>query len=52
MQSKLKMRHFEAVIALAEEMHYGRAAKRVGLTQFRTKPVHSERRARSKIDPV
>jgi DNA-binding transcriptional LysR family regulator len=33
MQSKLKMRHFEAVIALAEEMHYGRAAKRVGLTQ-------------------
>jgi predicted DNA-binding protein (UPF0251 family) len=33
MQSKLKMRHFEAVIALAEEMHYGRAAERVGLTQ-------------------
>lgn len=27
------MRHFEAVIALAEELHYGRAAKRVGLTQ-------------------
>ena len=33
MQSKIKIRHFEAVIALAEEMHYGRAAKRVGLTQ-------------------
>lgn len=33
MQHKLKMRHFEAVIALAEELHYGRAAKRVGLTQ-------------------
>jgi DNA-binding transcriptional LysR family regulator len=33
MQNKIKMRHFEAVIALAEEMHYGRAAKRVGLTQ-------------------
>jgi DNA-binding transcriptional LysR family regulator len=33
MQSKLKMRHFEAVIALAEEMHYGRAAERVGLSQ-------------------
>lgn len=33
MQSKLKMRHFEAVIALAKEMHYGRAAERVGLTQ-------------------
>lgn len=31
MQSKL--RHFEAVIALAEELHYGRAAKRVGLSQ-------------------
>jgi hypothetical protein len=33
MQDKIKMRHFEAVIALAEELHYGRAGKRVGLTQ-------------------
>ena len=33
MQNRIKMRHLEAVIALAEEMHYGRAAKRVGLTQ-------------------
>jgi DNA-binding transcriptional LysR family regulator len=33
MHSKIKMRHLEAVIALAEEMHYGRAAKRIGLTQ-------------------
>jgi DNA-binding transcriptional LysR family regulator len=33
MQNRIKMRHLEAVIALAEEMHYGRAAKRIGLTQ-------------------
>jgi len=33
MPNRIKMRHLEAVIALAEEMHYGRAAKRVGLTQ-------------------
>jgi len=33
MPNRLKMRHFEAVVALAEEMHYGRAAKRVGLSQ-------------------
>ena len=33
MQNRIKMRHFQAVIALAEEMHYGRAAQRIGLTQ-------------------
>ncbi len=33
MQNRIKMRHFQAVIALAEEMHYGRAAERIGLTQ-------------------
>jgi DNA-binding transcriptional LysR family regulator len=33
MQSRIKMRHLEAVIALAEEMHFGRAAKRVGMSQ-------------------
>ena len=33
MPNRIKMRHLEAVIALAEEMHYGRAAKRVGLSQ-------------------
>lgn len=33
MQNKIKMRHFEAVIALADEMHYGRAAELVGLSQ-------------------
>jgi len=33
MPNRIKMRHLEAVIALAEEMHYGRAAKQVGLTQ-------------------
>lgn len=33
MQNTIKMRHFQAVIALAEEMHFGRAAKRVGLSQ-------------------
>ena len=33
MHNKIKMRHLEAVIVLAEEMHYGRAARRMGLTQ-------------------
>jgi DNA-binding transcriptional LysR family regulator len=33
MRNKLKIRHLEAVIALAEEMNYTRAAKRIGLTQ-------------------
>jgi DNA-binding transcriptional LysR family regulator len=33
MQNNIKMRHFEAVIALAEELHFGRAAERVGLSQ-------------------
>ena len=33
MQRRVKTRHLEAVIALAEELHYGRAAERVGLTQ-------------------
>jgi DNA-binding transcriptional LysR family regulator len=33
MQNRIKMRHLEAVIALAEEMHFGRAAKRVGMSQ-------------------
>ena len=33
MQNNIKMRHFQAVIALAEEMHFGRAAERVGLSQ-------------------
>ena len=33
MRNRLKIRHLEAVIALAEEMNYTRAAKRIGLTQ-------------------
>jgi DNA-binding transcriptional LysR family regulator len=33
MQNNIKMRHFEEVIALAEEMHFGHAAKWVELTQ-------------------
>jgi len=33
MHNKIKMRHLEAVIVLAEEMLYGRAARRMGLTQ-------------------
>jgi DNA-binding transcriptional LysR family regulator len=32
-QNRSTLRQFEAVIALAEEMHFGRAAQRVGLTQ-------------------
>jgi DNA-binding transcriptional LysR family regulator len=33
MEQRFKTRHLEAVIALADELHYGRAAKRIGLTQ-------------------
>lgn len=33
MQQRFKTRHLEAVITLAEEMHFGRAAERVGLSQ-------------------
>jgi DNA-binding transcriptional LysR family regulator len=33
MEQRFKTRHLEAVAALAEELHYGRAAKRIGLTQ-------------------
>lgn len=33
MQQRFKTRHLEAVVALAEEMHYGRAAERIGMTQ-------------------
>lgn len=33
MQQRFKTRHLEAVIALAEEIHFSRAAERVGLSQ-------------------
>ena len=33
MQQRFKTRHLEAVITLAEELHYGRAAERIGMTQ-------------------
>ena len=49
MQRIVKTRHLEAVIALAEELHYGRAAERVGLTQSglsRCIQSHSARRRR------
>ncbi len=33
MQNKIKIRHFEVVIALAEELNYTRAAKRLAMSQ-------------------
>ena len=47
----LKLRHLEAVIALAEEMHYGRAAERVGLSQSGLSRCikSAEREANSKL---
>ena len=33
MQNKVKIRHFEAAIALAEKLNYSRAAARLDLSQ-------------------